>query len=185
MRDTASVCGMVLVLLSGPIGQAAAKTPGPAELIGTWRGTSTCTDRVAAPACNDETVVYEFSAGPKPGLVHWKADKIVNGQRVPMGEFDVEYDKTEACWKAEYHGPRVTSVWRLTVKDGHLTGTGRQLPGNQTIRKLDLVPMAPAHATARKIRATGSPYQGVVASRMEPGRACAKVNSVPCAARIL
>ena len=57
---------MVLVLLSGPIGQAAAKTPGPAELIGTWRGTSTCTDRVAAPACNDETVVYEFSAGPKP-----------------------------------------------------------------------------------------------------------------------
>jgi len=121
----------------------AAKTPGAPQLSGTWRGTSTCTDRVAAPACNDETVVYEFSAGPKPGVVHWKADKIVNGQRVPMGEFDVEYDKTEACWKAEYHGPRVTSVWRLTVKDGHLTGTGRQLPGNQTIRKLDLVAMAP------------------------------------------
>ena len=115
LRDTASVCGMVLVLLSGPIDQAAAKTSGPAELIGTWRGTSTCTDRVAAPACNDETVVYEFSAGPKPGLVHWKA---------------------------EYRGPRVTIVWRLTVKGGHLTGTGRQLPGNQTIRKIDLVPMA-------------------------------------------
>jgi hypothetical protein len=137
----ALVSGVVLVVLSGAIGQTATTTPGPAQLIGTWRGTSTCTDRVAAPACNDETVVYEFSAGPKPGLVHWKADKIVNGQREPMGEFDLAYDKTEACWKAEYRGPRVTSVWRLTVTARHLTGTGRLLPGNETIRKLDLVPM--------------------------------------------
>jgi len=137
----ALVSGVVLVVLSGAIGQTATTTPGPAQLIGTWRGTSTCTDRVAAPACNDETVVYEFSAGPKPGLVHWKADKIVNGQREPMGEFDLAYDKTEACWKAEYRGPRVTSVWRLTVNGKRLTGTGRLLPGNETIRKLDLVPM--------------------------------------------
>ena len=137
----ALVSGVVLVVLSGAIGQTATTTPGPAQLIGTWRGTSTCTDRVAAPACNDETVVYVFSAGPKPGLVHWKADKIVNGQREPMGEFDLAYDKTEACWKAEYRGPRVTNVWRLTVTARHLTGTGRLLPGNETIRKLDLVPM--------------------------------------------
>jgi hypothetical protein len=29
----------------------------PQELVGTWKGTSTCTDRVAAPACRDEVVV--------------------------------------------------------------------------------------------------------------------------------
>jgi len=134
---------LVSVLMCLVLAQTAAKAQTPPQLSGTWRGTSTCTDRVAAPACNDETVVYEFSAGPKPGMVHWKADKIVNDQRVPMGELDLEYDKTEACWKVEYRGPRVTSVWRLTLKDGHLTGTARQLPGNQTIRKVDLVPMAP------------------------------------------
>jgi hypothetical protein len=54
---------------------------GAPQLIGTWRGTSTCSDRVAAPACNDDAVVYEFSAGPQPGTVTWKADKVVNGER--------------------------------------------------------------------------------------------------------
>jgi hypothetical protein len=54
-------------------------TQQPSELIGVWQGTSTCTDRIAAPACQDETVVYELTAGTKPDTVHWKANKIVNG----------------------------------------------------------------------------------------------------------
>ena len=110
----------------------------PAQVIGLWRGTSTCTDRVAAPACQDEQVVYEFSAGPKPGTVHWVADKIVNGRRVPMGELDMEYDKAEACWKVEFASPRTKVVWRLTVDGKQLTGTARLLPGNETVRKVDL-----------------------------------------------
>jgi hypothetical protein len=114
-----------------------AKTPGPEELIGVWRGTSICTDRVAAPACNDETVVYEFSAGAKPGTVHWAADKLVDGKRDRMGEFDLAYDTAEACWKAEFNAPRVKIVWRLSVDGTHLTGTGRLLPGNETVRKID------------------------------------------------
>ena len=129
---------VMLGLLSAAVPQTTAKAAAPAQLIGTWRGTSTCSDRVAAPACNDETVVYEFTTGPKPGIVHWKADKIVNNQREAMGEFDLAYDTAEACWKAEYDGPRVKSVWRLTVDGNHLTGTAKLLPGNQTIRKLDL-----------------------------------------------
>ena len=134
---TAIVCGLVAALLSGSIGQTEPKVPGPAQLIGTWRGKSTCTDRVAAPACSDETVVYEFTPGSRPGTVHWQADKIVNGKREAMGEFDLAYDTAEACWKAEYSGPRVTSVWRVAVNARHLTGTARLLPGNQTIRKID------------------------------------------------
>lgn len=132
-----AVCGVVFALFAASIPQAAEKALAPAELIGTWRGTSLCSDRVAAPSCNDEKVVYEFIPGPKPGVVHWKADKIVNGQRQPMGEFDLSYDTAEACWKAEYAGPRVTSVWRVTVDGNHLTGTARMLPGNETIRKID------------------------------------------------
>jgi hypothetical protein len=115
--------------------------PGKAKLaapIGVWRGTSTCTDRVAAPACHDEKVVYEFTAGAKSGTLHWKADKIVDGQREPMGEFDLEYDTGDACWKGEFSSPRVHSVWCLAVDGAHMTGTGRLLPGKQTVRKIDV-----------------------------------------------
>lgn len=107
-------------------------------LIGTWRGTSICTDRVAAPACNDETVVYEFTAGPQPGTVTWKADKVVNGARQTMGEMTVTYDKGEGCWKGELESPRVHSVWCLAVTGDRIAGTGRLLPGKQTIRRIDV-----------------------------------------------
>jgi hypothetical protein len=113
---------------------------GPQESvpIGVWRGTSTCTDLVAAPACRDEVVVYELTAGSKSGLVHWKADKVVDGKRLPMGEMDLAYDRGEACWKAEFPGPRIHSVWCLVVHGSHMTGTGRLLPGKETVRKVDL-----------------------------------------------
>jgi hypothetical protein len=42
------------------------------------------------------------------------------------------------CWKVEMTSPRLKSVWRLSVSGDHLTGTARLLPGNETIRKLDL-----------------------------------------------
>ena len=108
------------------------------ELVGTWRGTSTCTDPVAAPACRDEVVVYDFTPGAKPGTVTWKADKLVDGKRVPMGEMDLAYDTHEKCWIAEFKSARVHSVWCLVVDGAHLTGTGRLLPGRETIRKIDV-----------------------------------------------
>ena len=131
------LCGLVLVAYAQAIPRAHMAEPDPSQLIGVWRGTSSCTDRVAAPACHDETVVYEFTAGRARGSVRWAADKVVNGQRQRMGELDLSYDKTEACWKAEFSSPRVKSVWRLTVEGTHLTGTARLLPGNETVRKVD------------------------------------------------
>src|SRR3954469_10254751 len=101
------LCGLVLVAYGQAIPRAQMSEPDPSQLIGVWRGTSTCTDRVAAPACHDETVVYEFTAGRARGSVRWAADKVVNGQRQRMGELDLSYDKTEACWKAEFSSPRV------------------------------------------------------------------------------
>jgi len=130
-----SICVHLWLLASFLMVQSSA--PSPTQLLGTWRGTSTCTDRVAAPACNDEVVVYEFTKGVKPGTVHWAADKVVNGKREPMGEMDVAYDKTEECWKAEFSSPRVKSVWRLTVDGDRMTGSARLLPGNETIRKIE------------------------------------------------
>ena len=110
----------------------------PSELVGTWRGTSTCADLAAAPSCRDETVVYDFTPGPKAGTVVWKADKVVDGKRVPMGEMDLTYDAGQTCWSAEFRSPRVHSVWCLIVDGTHLTGTGRLLPGKETIRKIEV-----------------------------------------------
>ena len=107
------------------------------ELRGTWRGTSTCTDRVAAPACQDETVVYEIRNGDKVGTAILAADKIVNGDRVPMGEMTFAYDAPLACWRSEFESPRLKSRWCLTVEGETLKGTATLLPGNQVVRRIN------------------------------------------------
>lgn len=131
------LCAALVLSWAGSLAFAHTDEVDPSQLIGVWRGTSTCTDRAAAPACHDETVVYEFTAGSRTGTVRWAADKVVNGQRERMGELDLAYDKGESCWKAEFSSPRVKSVWRLTVSGNHLTGTARLVPGNETVRKVD------------------------------------------------
>jgi hypothetical protein len=128
----------ILAFGAPPFGFGLDGVPAPAVPTGVWRGTSTCTDLVAAPACRDEVVVYEFATGAKPGTVHWKADKMVDGQRQPMGEMDLAYDTGDACWRAEFTSPRVQSVWCLVVEGSRMTGTGRLLPGKQVIRKIDV-----------------------------------------------
>jgi hypothetical protein len=131
---TAAVALAALPLL----GVAAPKAPKPVPPTGVWRGTSTCIDRVAAPACHDEVVVYEFTAGPKPATVRWKADKVVDGRRLPMGELDMAYDAANACWRADFTSPRTHVVWCVTVDGAHMTGTAWLLPGKQTVRKVDV-----------------------------------------------
>ena len=129
---------LVVLLVTGHLATAVTEEHKPSELVGTWRGTSTCTDLVAAPACRDEVVVYDFTPGAKPGTVTWKADKVVDGKRVPMGEMDLTYDAHEKCWAAEFKSSRVQSRWCLLVDGTHLTGTGRLLPGKETIRTIDV-----------------------------------------------
>ena len=107
------------------------------ELCGTWHGTSVCTDRMAAPACKDETVVYIFSAGEKPDTVRWKADKIVEGKRLPMGELDLAYSRDDSCWRAELTTPRLKMVWCVVVEGTALSGTAILLPGKQIVRKIE------------------------------------------------
>lgn len=127
MRLTVAACVSLLLL-------AAAPAHPPSELIGTWRGTSLCTDRVAAPNCKDEVVIYEFTPAANPKDVHWQADKVVNGKRLNMGEFDLTYSQAEGCWKAELEQYRI--VWRVTVDGKTLNGTLTQVPGKQVVRKI-------------------------------------------------
>jgi hypothetical protein len=124
----------LLLSLAGPDASTAHDR---SEVIGTWRGTSVCTDRVAAPACKDEVVVYDVTAGVKAGEVHWKADKVVNGERLTMGEMDMAYDSGDACWRAVFTGPRGQVVWCLAVEGTKMAGRAWLLPGKQQVRKVE------------------------------------------------
>ena len=120
-------------------GQLLAQAPRPhdvSELLGTWKGTSTCTNRTAAPACHDEVVVYDVSKGGRPGTVALRADKIVNGERVSMGDLTFAYDVSDGCWRADFESPRMTSRWCMTVDGDKLQGTARLLPGNDIVRRV-------------------------------------------------
>lgn len=61
------------------------------SVLSTWRGTSRCTVRPSP--CNDEVVVYRFTAGPTPGDVVVQASKIVDDKEVDMGTLACRLDR--------------------------------------------------------------------------------------------
>jgi len=134
--------GLVLVfLLAARLARGEASGQGAApvdEIVGTWRGSSICVDRQAAPACNDEQVVYEISASGKPNTVTVKADKVVDGKRQSMGDLDFTHDSKSGSWTTEFENPRVHALWRLTVTGDALRGTLVLLPSRAVARKMDL-----------------------------------------------
>src|SRR5262245_56592552 len=95
--DRRSVNARILlacVLAEALAGGAALRADAALDAItGTWRGSSLCVNRQALPSCADEQVVYDIAAtAGKAHTVTVKADKIVDGQRVPMGVLDLTQD---------------------------------------------------------------------------------------------
>jgi hypothetical protein len=98
-----------------------------------------CTNRQAAPACNDEQVIYDISAPPgTPDALVVKADKVVNGQREPMGEVTFHPEPGSARWVSEINTPRVQATWHLSLIDGRLTGGMFLMPSRTAIRAIEL-----------------------------------------------
>jgi len=125
----------VLVIVS--IGFA---SPGLAQnaLVGTWRGTSTCADEVAFPACKDEIVIYTARPlVPPADSVLVQADKIVNGVREEMGELRYGRDSAGA-WRAEFKNARVHLLWTLRIDGDLMTGTLTDLPSGRLARRVSL-----------------------------------------------
>ena len=127
---------MLFVLAAGAVSEAG--TGDLSRFLGTWHGTSACVNRQAAPACKDETVVYEVVRSEKPQTAVLKADKIVDGKRVPMGDLEFVYSEKESCWRAELTTPRVQGVWCLVVDGKNMTGGLRVLPENTEVRRVEL-----------------------------------------------
>jgi hypothetical protein len=138
IRFLAVGAGLGLAIVVSPVGSDEQPAADLAGFLGTWRGSSTCTDRVAAPACQDEVVVYEVRKTDRVGVAKVAADKVVEKQRIPMGEFEFAYDKGEGCWRSEFETPRAHGVWCLIVQGKQMAGALRLLPGGETVRKVQL-----------------------------------------------
>jgi hypothetical protein len=137
MRCCRSLVAAFVLVVACVLGEASA---GPVEeIVGTWRGTSACVDRQAAPACTDEEVIYEIvvSSG-RPESVTVAADKVVNGKRVPMGSLDFTLEAASRSWTSELETPRTHALWRLSVSGTTMSGTVTLLPSKAVVRRVEL-----------------------------------------------
>jgi hypothetical protein len=117
---------------------AAASAPGPRDaVLGEWRGTSTCVDRVKTPACTDEVVIYHFRPkGDDPATVTLEADKVVDGKVLLMGELDCTYDAKLGAWLSEFRNERVHILWSFVVRGRDIEGTLVDLPDRNLVRRI-------------------------------------------------
>jgi hypothetical protein len=142
---------MILISLNGAARESYAETTRTASpAIGTWTGESNCVgDR---PACKNEVVVYRVEAvAGKPGVVTMFADKIINGQREPMGKFDCQYDEAKGTLSCEFIKRQTHGLWQFQISGDTMEGTLVILPARSLGRRIkvkrvrdDQVPAAPA-----------------------------------------
>lgn len=119
--------------------QDAPGRPSVDAVVGTWRGSSVCVDRQAAPACVDEQVIYDIA--PKAGVsgvVTLKADKVVDGRREEMGTLEFSADAKSDSWVTEFDTARGRALWRLDVNGKTMTGTMTLLPAKAVVRRITL-----------------------------------------------
>jgi hypothetical protein len=130
----------VIAALAVVLALAAAAGPARDALLGTWRGTSLCVNREAAPACTDEQVVYDIVATPgEADAITVKADKIVNGRREPMGDLTFHPDATTpGRYVSEIGTPTMRSQWFMSVRGDAIIGGLIRLPSKTAIRALEL-----------------------------------------------
>jgi hypothetical protein len=115
-----------------------APAPAPkAEILGLWKGSSTCTKVEAAEFCNDEAVVYNFIDVPdQPATVTLKAARIVDGTLQITFSIYVTYRPEEHRWTSEFEGPRARGIWTYVVHGDEMAGNVALLPELTVVRNL-------------------------------------------------
>jgi hypothetical protein len=126
------------IFLLAVLTAAASAASGPRDaVLGEWRGTSTCVDRVKHPACKDEVVIYHFTAkSDDPSAVTLKADKVVDGKVLWMGDFDCNWDAASGAWLAEFQNERAHVLWSFVVHGREIEGTLVDLPDRSLVRRV-------------------------------------------------
>jgi hypothetical protein len=109
-----------------------------AEILGIWKGTSTCTKVEINEFCHDETVVYNFVDVPEqPGTVELKAARIVDNSVKPVYWLYVSYRPEEGRWTSEFERPQVRGIWSYVVHGDDLKGTATVLPTLTVVRNVE------------------------------------------------
>ena len=139
------------------------------SIVGTWTGTSTCVDRAHFPGCNDEIVVYEITRHHgAPDSVHVRADKVVDGVRDPMGEFDFA-SVAPGQWVASVQVPRGRLRIVLQVSGRVMTGSLTDVATGRQVRRIALQRATPV-PTGSPDQRPRLPDRGVPAARSpDPG----------------
>ena len=149
MRITSLLVPLIL-LTYFPQVLAVQGSPDLSAVIGTWKGESICTGN--CPACKNEIVVYRFEAvSGKTNTVMLFGDKIIKGQREPMGKLEFQYDPAKKMLTGEFRNERTHVVFQFTVAGDTIEGTLISLPNKEVGRRIKVkrvspneVPAAPA-----------------------------------------
>ncbi|MFN2570045.1 MAG: hypothetical protein ABR537_00330 [Gemmatimonadales bacterium] len=134
MRFGIATTFAVLILVAGH----AAPSAQDVDIVGSWRGTSLCVDKEHFPACKDEQVIYDVQRKSSArDTVTLRADKVVQGVREFMGEF--EFRRTpDSSWVAHYQNPHVRIRIVLRVRGPRLTGALTDEPTGRRVREIAL-----------------------------------------------
>jgi hypothetical protein len=132
MRHAHPLAALALALAWAP------PTAQDLDILGSWRGTSPCVDQAHFPACKDEQVIYDIQRKVTArDTVTLRADKVVNGGREFMGEFDFARSP-DSSWVAEFQNPRVHFRIVLRVRAARMTGHLTDLPSGWRVREITL-----------------------------------------------
>ena len=144
---------LLVALEAGVAAPATEPVPAPApkaELLGLWKGSSTCTKVEGNEFCHDETVVYNFVDIPgQPATVALKAARIVDGVMVRTYDLYFTYRPEARHWDCEFEYAKVRAVWTYVVDGDGLTGTAALLPERTVVRNVTAKKTAKDQVLAR------------------------------------
>jgi len=129
--------GAVAVLLLTAASLLASPAP-VAEVLGDWRGTSTCVKSAEFASCRDEVVIYEFRKAAEGERVVLTAYKIVDGEKQLMGEFYLTWDAQQGAWTKDFQNERYHGLFTYVVHGDDITGTLVDLPSRHVIRNISV-----------------------------------------------
>jgi hypothetical protein len=133
-RSTWLACAAWLAA-SGALAAPTASNGPTAQLEGEWRGRSLCVT-TTRPACTDETVVYSIkrhAAGTEAFDV--KADKIVDGKRLFMGNLACSFEAS----RQQLLCPMGTGKWQFRWDGRQLVGVLADPSGPFRVIRVDKV----------------------------------------------